>query len=146
MTIKQQIKHEAVWKVSRFHNSILTPHSSLSNSVLLLSLPLCYSLKIRNYRIREKKIFCIYGCFSAYVISKEVENPSLDTIEFLDTYVCISNPHWQNSRTIVFLCNYILISNTIGSFLYVFFLLLAVILAELQEKARRKNWVTEKRT
>ena len=27
---------------------------------------------------------------SAYhVISKEVENPSLDTIEFLDTHVCI---------------------------------------------------------
>ena len=31
---------------------------------------------------------------SAYqVISKEVENPSLDAIEFLDTHVCINNLH-----------------------------------------------------
>ena len=29
-----------------------------------LSSPLCYSLKIRNYVMREKKIFCIYGYFN----------------------------------------------------------------------------------
>ena len=29
-----------------------------------LSLPLCYSLKIRSYGMTEIKIFCIYGCFS----------------------------------------------------------------------------------
>ena len=75
-----------------------------------------------------------------HVILEEVDNPSLDTIEFLDTHV-------QSSGIIVFLCKYwIVISNTmIGSFLDVFFLLLAVILWELQEKPR-KNWVTEKST
>ena len=29
-----------------------------------ISPPLCYSLKITNYRMREKKSFCMYGCFS----------------------------------------------------------------------------------
>ena len=28
-----------------------------------------------------------------YVISKEVENPSLDSTEVLDTNVCINNQH-----------------------------------------------------
>ena len=40
---------------------------------------------------------------------------------------------------------YIVISDTlVGSFLDVFFLLLAVILSELREKPRKKDWVTEK--
>ena len=31
---------------------------------------------------------------SAYhIISKEVENLSLDATDFLDTHVCINNPH-----------------------------------------------------
>ena len=29
-----------------------------------LSPSLCYSLKTRNYGMREKKIICIYDCFS----------------------------------------------------------------------------------
>ena len=73
---------------------------------------------------------------------------SLDTTEFLDTHVCINNPHWQSSGIIIFLCKYyIVISDTlVGSFLDVLFLLLAVILSELHEKPRRKDWVTEKST
>ena len=73
---------------------------------------------------------------------------SLDTIKFLDTYVCcINNPHWQSSG-IIFLCKYeIVISYTlIGSSFAVFVLLLDVILSALHEKPRRKDGVTEKST
>ena len=78
----------------------------MSNSVnFTLSLPLCYSLKTRSYGMREKKIFCIYGCFS---VSCYINGG------FLDTHVCINNPHWQSSEIIVFLCKYyIVISNTL---------------------------------
>ena len=87
---------------------------------------------------------------SAYhVISKEVEITSLETTDFLDTHVCINNPHWQSSGITLFLCKYyIVISDTlVRSFLDGLFLLLAVILSELHEKPRRnKDWVTEKST
>ena len=67
---------------------------------------------------------------SAYhIISKEVENLSLDATDFLDTHVCINNPHWQSSGIIVFLCKYYIgVSDTLfHSFLDVFLLLLTVI-------------------
>ena len=53
MTIKQQINHESIQRVCHLYNVNFT-----------LSPPLCYSLKITNYGLREKKIFCINGCFS----------------------------------------------------------------------------------
>ena len=46
----------------------------------------------------EEKNFFVYMAVSAHhVILKEVEDPSLNTITFLDTHVCINNPHWQSS-------------------------------------------------
>ena len=55
----------------------------------------------------EKRRFFAYMAVSAnHVILKEVDNPSLDTIEFSDTHVCINNPHSQSSGIIVFLCKY----------------------------------------
>ena len=84
-----------------------------------------------------------------YVTKKEVEIRSLDTMKFLDTHVCINNPHWESSGIIIFLCKYsIVISDTlVGFFLDVLFLLLAVMLSELYEKPRsNKDWVTEKST
>ena len=43
---------------------------------------------LRNYKMREKKIFLAYMTASAYhVISKEVENHIFDTIEFLETHL-----------------------------------------------------------
>ena len=70
----------------------------------------------------------------------------LGTIEFLDTHVCINNPHRQSSGIIIFLSKYyIVISDTlVGSFLDVLYLLLAVILSELHEKPRGKDLVTGK--
>ena len=52
-----------------------------------------YSRKIRSYGMREKKIFGYIAVSEYHVISKKEENPSLDTIEFLDTYVYVNNPH-----------------------------------------------------
>ena len=69
-------------------------------------------------------------------------------MNFWDTYVLINSPHWQSSAILLFLRKYyIVISHTVaGSFLDVFFSLLAVILSELREKPKRKDWVTEKST
>ena len=71
---------------------------------------------------------------------------SLNTIEFLDPYVCINNPHWQSNENIIFLCKYYtVISDTlVGSFFDVLFFLLVVILPEVQVKPRRKDRVLEK--
>ena len=80
---------------------------------------------------------------------KNMKNISLDKIEFLDTHVCINNPHWQSIGIIIFLCKYyIVISDTLeASFLDVLSLLLVGILSELHEKPRgKKVWVTEKST
>ena len=83
-----------------------------------------------------------------HVISTEVENHIFKPIEFLDASAFINNQHWQSSEILIFLCKYYLvISETlVGSFLYVHFLLLAVILSELHETPRRKDWVTETHT
>ena len=89
------------------------------------------------------KISGTYGCSS---VSRCIKG-DIDTIEFLDKHVCINNP--QSSGIIIFLCiYYIVILDTLGgSFLDVFFLLLAVILSELHEKPRsNKDSVTEKST
>ena len=69
-------------------------------------------------------------------------------MEFLDTYVFTNNPHEQSSGILIYFCKYyIVISDTlVGFFLYVLFLMLAVILSELYEKPRRKDWATEKYT
>ena len=86
---------------------------------------------------------------SAYhVKSMEAENQIFKTIEFLDTSVFIINRHWQSSGILIFFCKYyIVLSDTlVGFFLDVLFLLLAVILLELHEKQRRKDWVTKKVT
>ena len=84
-----------------------------------------------------------------YGISKEEKNASWDTIELLDTHVCINSPHWQRSGILIIFCKYcIVILDTLrGSFLDVLFLLPAVILSELYEKRRRnEDSVTEKST
>ena len=83
------------------------------------------------------------------VIPKQVEDCIFRHIEFLDTHVCINNPHWQHIGIIIIFCKYfIVILGTLRvSFLDVLFLLLAVILSELYEKPRRnKDSVTEKST
>ena len=59
----------------------------------------------------------------------------------------INNQHQQSSGILIFLCKYyIVISDTlVDTFLNGSFLLLAVILSELPEKPKRKDWVTKKK-
>ena len=64
MTINQQINHGDIQKVCHLHNGIFR-HSPVSHFVNFALLPpMRYSPKMKNYGVREKKIFCIYGCFS----------------------------------------------------------------------------------
>ena len=72
MTLKQEINHRTIQKACHLHNGIF--HSiNLYHTLCHTINPLCYSLKITNYEMREKNIFCIYMAASArHVISKEV--------------------------------------------------------------------------
>ena len=83
-----------------------------------------------------------------YFISKEVENHIYRHNQIFRQLCMYQQPHWQSSRIRIFLCKYCIVisDTTIGSFLYVFFMLLAVILAVLNEKPRMKDWVTEKKS
>ena len=94
------------------------------------------------------RYFAYMATPSCYVISKEVESPSLGTTEFLDPLVYINNSHWQSSRIIIFWCKYdIVISDIlVGYFLDKLFFLLTLISLEHCKKPRRKDWVTEKST
>ena len=55
----------------RFFNSFTCVTLCQLHSITFLVL-LFYSLKITNSRIRENKIFCMYGCFSVLWYIKEV--------------------------------------------------------------------------
>ena len=61
MTTKQT-NHVVIQKVCHLNNGIF--HSINLCHTLPISSPLCYSLTVTNYGMREKEIFCIYGCFS----------------------------------------------------------------------------------
>ena len=89
----------------------------------------------------------MYDCFSLSGYTKEGKKSHLETHRTFRHTFYINNPHWQSGGIIIFLCKYYtVISDTlVGSFLYVLFLLLAVILSGLHEKPRRnKDWATEK--
>ena len=127
MTIKQQIKYVAIQKVCHLHNGSFRP------------VQLCHTLSILLYRflvpfskLHQETIEWEGKRFFAYMTA------------FLDTFAFIRNPHWQGSGVLIVLCkNYIVIPDTLVFLGYALFLL-AVILSELHEKPRRKDWVTEK--
>ena len=127
-------------------------HSNLSHPFnFILSLPLCYSLNFttKSYNEREQDFLYIWQFQRITLYQKRQKVPTLDTIEFLDKHVCISNPHWQSSGIIIFLCKYyIVISDTpVGSFFDALFSFATVVLSGLHEKPRsNKDWVTEKST
>ena len=60
---------------------------------------------------------------------------------------CLTNPHWQSSRIILFLCKYYIVFSDalVGSLLDVLFLLLAVILSGFHEKLRRNKIELQKK-
>ena len=68
--------------------------------------------------MRGKKIFCIYRCFSvSCYINGGRSITSLNTIEFLVTYVFINNLHWKSSGILIFLCKYSYFRSTSRFFL-----------------------------
>ena len=103
-----------------------------------------FTKKLKNKR---KQNFFTFMAASAYhVIWKRVEN-HIFRHNWISGQTCMLNkPHWQSREILIFLSKYcIVISNTlVGPFLDVLFVLLPVILSELHEKSRRKDWVTAK--
>ena len=65
MTVKQHFNHGAIQKLCHLHNGVFH-FIRLCHTFLILTLSplLSYSPKITNYGVREKKIFCMYGCFN----------------------------------------------------------------------------------
>ena len=106
-------------------------------SVLLYHFPfVIHETVLTIYRMREKKIFCIYGCFSASCCIKGGRNHIFRhnwIFRYMFTY---ENPLWQSSGITIFLCRYyiVIFDTLVSSFMDVLFLLLAVIFSELHEK------------
>ena len=63
MTIKQQVNHGAIQKVCLLHNDIFHPIDLCHTlcQFYAFTSPVLLTIKT-NYGMREKKIFCIYGC------------------------------------------------------------------------------------
>ena len=116
----------------------------------IFSPPLCYSLnftkKLQNERKEDFLHIWLLQRITLYERGQKIT--SVGTIEFLDTHVCLNNPHLQSSGIIIFLSEYYIgiSGKLVGSFLNVLFLLLPVILSELHEKPRRKDLVTANST
>ena len=67
MAIKQQIIHVAIQKVCHLHNGLFhsIPFDLWGHFFnFTLSPSLSYSLEMTNYRMKEKKVFSLYDCFS----------------------------------------------------------------------------------
>ena len=99
--------------------------------------------------MREKKTFCVYGCFSVSRFIKGGEKSHLKTQFDFQTQMFYKQPTLTKQWNIRILCKYyIVVSDTlVCSFLDVLFLLLAIILSGLHDKPRRnKDRVTEKTT
>ena len=104
--------------------------------------------KITNFWMRVRKVV-VYMDASAYqVIWKEVENRIFKHNRIFRHMCMYKQPIFISSVIIRFMCKHyiIYILRYTERLLNVFFLLLAVILSELHEKPRRKDWVTEKST
>ena len=108
MLIKEKISHGTIQTVCHLHNGMYHPihlcHIWIS---FTLSPPLCYSLKISNFRMREKKILCIYVTLS---VSRYVKG---GRESYFQTHVFLNNPYWQsNVFIILFRQYYVVISDT----------------------------------
>ena len=97
---------------------------------------LCHTKKLQNERKEGFWQIWLLHRIPLYQIRQKIA--SLVTIEFIDTHVCINNPHGLSSGITTFLCKYeVVISDTlVVSFLDVLFLLVAVILSDFYEKPK----------
>ena len=92
---------------------------SITSSVLITKLVLI-TKKLQNERNEDFLHIWLLHRITFY--QKTYKIRSLDTNQFLNTDVCINNPHWQSSEIISFLCKcYIVILDTlVGSFCALF--------------------------
>ena len=97
-------------------------------------------LLIKTKKIWNEKIFCMYGCFSISYI-KEVKYHIFWYNHVLRCTCIYKQPILTKSSKMIFCCKFYLYSYL--RYTDMFSLLLAVILSELHEKPRRKDWVTE---
>ena len=95
-----------------------------------------------------KKVLAYMVTSSYHAISTEIENLIFKHDWIIRHLAFINNPLWKSREISIFLCKYyIVIPDTlVGSFLDVLLLWFAVILSELHEKPRKKDWVREKST
>ena len=143
------MNYENIQKLCHLHNFIFDSiKTCYILSVLLCHPPPVLITKITNFRMRVRKVV-VYMDASAYqVIWKEVEN-RIFKHNCIFRHMCMyKQPIFISSVIIRFMCKHyiIYILRYTERLLNVFFLLLAVILSELHEKPRRKDWVTEKST
>ena len=99
--------------------------------------PVLFTKPIQKLQ-KESSYMAASAC---HVISKEVEN-DIFKHNLIFRHICMyKQHHWQSSGIIIFWCKYYIVTSDalVGSFLDVLFLLLVVILLELQEKPRRKD-------
>ena len=103
--------------------------------------PLCYSLKITNYRMRKKKIFCIYGCFSVSRYIKEGRK-RIFRHNRIFRHICmykqlILTKSWNYNIFMQILYSYLIYTDRLFD---VFFLLLAVLRAPRETKKERLSY------
>ena len=149
MSIKKQIKRGTIQKVYQLHNGIFHPIQLFHTlSILHCHFPcVSYQTSLRNYRMRKRKIFCIYRCFtvSRYIKGGRKSHLQIQLNFQTYMYVHVCTIHIDNLMELKYFCANILQLFQIyiprGSFLDV----LTVMLSELYEKPRRnKDSVTEK--
>ena len=151
MSIKKQIKRGTIQEVYQLHNGIFHPIQLFHTlSILHCHFPcVSYQTSLRNYGMRKRKIFCIYGCFtvSRYIKGGRKSHLQIQLNFQTYMYVHVCTIHIDNLMELKYFCANILQLFQIyiprGSFLDV----LTVMLSELYEKPRRnKDSVTEKST
>ena len=120
-------KYEIIWQENKLTMEPFKKHVTFIKALFIpftyitfysITSSVLFTKNNANYGMREKR-FCV--CMAAsvcHVVSKEVENSILDTIAFLDPHICVNKPYWHRRGIIIFLCKYIVISDTlIGSWM-----------------------------
>ena len=102
-----------------------------------------FNLSLRNYRLREQKIFYICGIYDCFSVSRYINRHN-----WIFRHTFMYNPHWLSNGFIIFSNKYYIVvsDKLVGPFLDVLFLFLPVILSEIHEKPRRKDLVATKST
>ena len=109
MAVKQHINHGVIQKVCYLHNVTLSHFLNFT-----LSPPLCYSLKITNYGMKEERSFEYMAASAYHVVSKEVKN-RVFRHNHIFRHTCMHNETiLASSGIIITLCKYyIVISDTL---------------------------------